>query len=191
MTHMAVPSNAIKAATSLPQRASTGKRFGARDLPIFLLVALVVLVLDQVSKVLIINRLGPDEGTAAIRVVGDWLRLVYVTNTGSAFGLFPDRSLLFMIIAVLAIPFLLFVYRQVGEYGWPSRVSIGLLLGGTLGNLVDRVRLGYVVDFVDAGVNDLRWFTFNVADSSFVIGVLVLCVFMLLSTPGGEGERRT
>ncbi|MCL5025082.1 MAG: signal peptidase II, partial [Chloroflexi bacterium] len=87
----------------------------------------------------------------------------------------------FTLIAAAAIPIILLAQRELRRYGWPVQLTLGLLLGGTLGNLTDRLRLGFVVDFIDVGVGNLRWPTFNVADSAFVIGVGILLIYFLLS----------
>ncbi|MBI4322497.1 MAG: signal peptidase II [Chloroflexi bacterium] len=145
-------------------------------------VALVVFALDQATKIMAASYLGSANGREHLEVIGSWLRFAYVTNSGAAFGILQDRTTLFTIIAFLAIPILIFFHNSLPSGGWIAKICVGLLLGGTLGNLVDRVRFGYVVDFIDVGVGNLRWPTFNVADSAFVIGVFVLATYFLTSS---------
>lgn len=142
-------------------------------------LAAVIFALDQLTKSLVVRNLEPYGPGYYVPVVGDWLRLAYTTNTGAAFGLFADRTVILTILAVAAIPLLVFCESYLPIRGWPAKICLGLLLGGTAGNLSDRLLHGYVVDFVSAGIGDLRWPSFNVADSSFVIGVLLLLFFVL------------
>lgn len=152
------------------------------------LLAAVVVGLDQVSKALVIQHLNPATGPGQIEVVGNWLRLSYTTNTGAAFGMFPGMTLFFTIVALLAIPAMIIFQRYLPANAWPAWISIGLMLGGTIGNLLDRLRFGNVIDFIDAGIGNLRWYTFNVADASMVIGVLILAGYILLfsETPSAD-----
>lgn len=144
------------------------------------LLAAVVVGIDQVSKALVIQHLNPATGPGQIEVIGSWLRLSYTTNTGAAFGMLPGMTLFFTIVALLAIPAMIIFQRYLPANAWPAWISIGLMLGGTIGNLLDRLRFGNVIDFIDAGIGNLRWYTFNVADASMVIGVLILAGYILL-----------
>lgn len=146
-----------------------------------LLIALGVFLADQASKLAILDLLGQPGRQEQINIIGSWLRLDLVTNSGAAFGLFQDRTVFFTAVAIIAIPALVVFHNNLPSESWLARNCIGLLLGGTLGNLVDRVRYGYVIDFIDAGVGHLRWPTFNIADSAFVVGVFVLALYFLTS----------
>ena len=148
-----------------------------------IVVGLAILALDQWAKRQVVLGLGPGAPQSSIEVVGSYIRLAYTTNTGAAFGLFPERTIVFTVVALLAVPLLVFSRLFVPADSPVVRYSLGLLLGGTLGNLVDRLRLGYVVDFVDVGINQARWPSFNVADSAFVVGVAVLALYMLFWAP--------
>jgi signal peptidase II len=144
---------------------------------IFIAVAMVVLVADQLSKAWIAANFvsGPTP------VVGDLVRIVISHNTGGIFGLFGGSALL-LAAASLAVMALIIVYqRQAAANGpWLLSLALGLLLGGALGNLVDRLRFGYVLDFVDMGVGNLRWYTFNVADAGISTALLLLIVITLV-----------
>lgn len=103
--------------------------------------------------------------------------LTYVTNTGAAFGLLRDQALLLTAIAVAVVAATVYMERHGAPAGLWMRIAFGLQLGGALGNLADRLRLGYVVDFID-----LRWWpVFNLADSAIVVGVAMVIVSLLLS----------
>jgi signal peptidase II len=156
--------------------------------PLFLAMALGIFALDQVTKSWISATLGPGSGRTSIEIVGDFVRLGYTTNTGAAFGIGQNRSFIFTIVALIAIPAITLFNRSITPRSPLTRLCLGALLGGTLGNLVDRLRHGFVVDFVDVGIGDLRWPSFNVADSSFVVGIIVLSVYLFLTDPS-RGQR--
>ncbi len=143
--------------------------------------ALVVLALDQVTKSMVSQALGQPGGPHSVEIVGNWVRLSYTTNSGAAFGMFPAGTLFFTVIAIIAAPVILIARSYVRQPAWWMTVIFGMLLGGTLGNLLDRLRLGHVVDFIDVGVGDVRWWSFNVADSSFVVGVILLALYLSFS----------
>ena len=134
---------------------------------------------DQLTKYLVRTNLQvgeswPSEG---------FLRLTHGTNTGTAFGLFPQQTLILTIASVVAIGFIVYFYRTHGGQTWLSRLTIGLLLGGAFGNLVDRLFAGKVTDFIDVG----PWPIFNLADSSIVVGItLLIASFVLWSDQSGE-----
>lgn len=151
-------------------------------------IAAIIFVLDQLTKWLVVERLEPMGVGYHVPLLDNWLRLTYTTNSGAAFGLFPNQTILLTIVAVAAIPLLIFAQSRMPVGGWTIKVCVGLLLGGTLGNLADRLRQGYVVDFIDAGAGNLRWPYFNIADSAFVIGVLLLVLYVTLH-PEPRTER--
>ena len=146
---------------------------------LFLLVAAGIWIADQITKEAVLRTLGPGATRSSVQVVGDWLRLSYATNTGAAFGMLPSGSLLFTIIAIVAAPVIWYFNATMRPRTLLTRICLGGLLGGALGNLTDRLRHGHVVDFVDVGIGDLRWPAFNVADSAFVVGVIALSIYVL------------
>lgn len=105
-------------------------------------------------------------------MVGDYVRVTHVQNTGAAFGLLPERTTLLSILSVVAVFVILYYYRQLRSESPLIATTLGLQLGGAFGNLVDRIGQGFVVDFIDVGVGRYRYWTFNVADSSIVVGIL-------------------
>ncbi len=144
--------------------------------------ALAVFILDQVTKYLALLYVAPA-GRGGIKVLGLPLYLTYVTNTGAAFGILRDQGLLLTFVAVLVIALTVYMERRGTPGGLWLRTALGLQLGGALGNLVDRLRLGYVVDFID-----LRWWpVFNLADSAIVIGVVAVVALMLFAGPRSTG----
>lgn len=142
---------------------------------IFLCLSIVfgVVVADRLTKIFFTGLLSPGESLPVIR---NFLHMTLVHNTGIAFGLFKDRGIVFIIIPIIAIILLvynIFYYKYNDES--LSRlyiVSFSLILGGAIGNLVDRILYGYVIDFVDLQV----WPVFNIADSAITIGAVIIAV---------------
>ena len=141
-----------------------------RDWTAFLGVAALIVLLDQLTKAWLVSFLAPGESVA---VIGDWVRLVHSQNNGGLFGFLRGQAVIFGFVSLIVVA-LIVVYHGRAR---PSRylsITLGLLLGGAIGNLVDRFRLEYVVDFVDAGIGDLRWYTFNVADTAISFALILL-----------------
>lgn len=162
--------------------------------PLVLVIGLVITVLDQLTKQWIVQMIGPSSVRHQIEVMGDLVRLSYVTNTGAAFGLFQGKTPILTLASLVAVPVLVFSPLVFPRATLLIRLAVGLLLGGAVGNLLDRVRLGYVVDFVDVGIGNLRWPSFNVADSSFVVGVTILAIYLLFASeeePAAEPSSQT
>jgi signal peptidase II len=145
---------------------------------LFLGIAAVVVVLDQLSKAWLTSMLDPGE---RLEIVGDLLRFVHGQNTGALFGMFRDQALLFAIVSVGVIGLIVWYHGSSGRNTLLS-VALGLLLGGAIGNMIDRFRLGHVIDWVDAGIGDLRFYTFNVADSAITCSILLLLLLAFLPT---------
>jgi signal peptidase II len=149
-----------------------------RDLPFFGTAA-VVLVSDQITKAFVRSNLAigeswPDEG---------WLvKFTHVTNSGAAFGILQGQTLFLTITAVIAIGAIAFYYLFPPLEHGLLRLALGLQLGGAAGNLLDRIRLGHVTDFIDFP----RYPEFNIADSSIVVGLFVIGVFYVLSERNGS-----
>ena len=139
-----------------------------------------VVVLDQLSKFLVRHNMELHTSTP---VVGNLLKLTYLENSGIIFGLGVGTALpLFTGLSLLATGIICYyLYRE--RAGHPAiRASLALVLGGAIGNLVDRLMFGRVVDFIDVGIGAYRWYVFNVADSAVSIGVvlyLIISIFVL------------
>ena len=139
-------------------------------------VAIGVILADQISKAYVAAHLAFHTSWMPLDVIEPVFRFTHVHNTGAAFGLFPQGGSIFLIIAVLVSAVIIYYYRQIPDNAWMVRLALGFQLGGALGNVIDRVRLGYVVDFFEVEY----WPVFNVADSCIVIGVGLLALVMLL-----------
>ncbi len=140
-------------------------------------IAVVVIAADQITKWWIQTHLSPGESVPA----SGFFRLTYAQNTGAAFSIFWGMSdILILVEAVGAILLLLYIFLGYRRYPFLdvrlNRISVGLIFGGNLGNMLDRVRLGYVRDFIDVG----PWPIFNIADSATVVGVILMALSILL-----------
>jgi signal peptidase II len=134
-------------------------------------VAFVVFMIDRVTKAWVGENI--PLGTAR-PIVGDYVRIVHAQNTGAAFGLLPERTTLLSVLSVVAVIAIVYYYRQIASNSSLVSATLGMQLGGAFGNLLDRIAQGYVVDFVDVGVGDVRFWAFNVADSSIVVGIILV-----------------
>jgi signal peptidase II len=154
----------------MEEHRSTGRR--GRELAILVGVAAFLLVADQVSKGLVAANVAMGQ---QVDVIGSFVQIWHAENAGAAFSLLQNLLPVFLAVSVLALGLVAYFARVFhGGSLWRFLV-LGVVLGGTLGNLVDRlVRGGRVIDFVSVGVGGLRWPTFNVADSSLVVGILAL-----------------
>jgi len=149
----------------------------------FFLIALLIVIADQLSKLWIRTNLAVGQSLPEV----GFPRLTHVTNTGAAFGLFHGQSFALTIVGLVGVATLL-IYAVLLYRRFPfsdnrlSWVGLGLVLGGTAGNIIDRLRLGHVTDFIDFGF----WPAFNIADSSIVVGVFVLAYSLLFLTKLGK-----
>mgnify|MGYP005864192991 CR=1 FL=1 len=148
-------------------------------------VAAAVVALDQLSKAGVMRYLAPYTPWNPIAPLRPIVTLTYVTNTGVAFGLFPQLGNLYVVVALVVIAGLIVFYRQYALSQPLLRLCLGLQVGGALGNLIDRLRFGHVIDFIDFKV----WPVFNVADSCIVIGVVILAFVLLREMPEEEPGR--
>ena len=119
--------------------------------------------------------IGVYAGSVPLTTQGAW---------GAAFGIFQSQPIVFTLIAIAAVPTIWLFNRNMTPRTLFTRICLGALLGGALGNLTDRLRLGRVTDFIDVGVGDLRWPAFNIADSAFVVGIFALTVVVFLLEQG-------
>lgn len=162
-----------------------------RDTLVLPATAAVVLLFDQVSKHLVIAWLGEGQSWDIVPWLAPVFRITHVTNTGAAFGLFPQLSDFLIVIAAIVIVAIIIYHRQIPGEQWPMRAALGLQLGGAIGNLMDRLGRGSVVDFIDLNFWPLHeWPVFNLADASIVTGVVLLALLMLWEQRREQGGQR-
>jgi signal peptidase II len=138
-----------------------------------------VILLDQASKAAVLHLMRRGE---SIPIISDFVRLTLVQNSGAAFGMLSGDSLpliLTSLLAAVAVTVLIFRSKQAGSQ---LSMPLVLVLGGAVGNLADRVRLGEVVDFIDIGLRLHRWPVFNVADIAITVGVVLFCYHSIFTS---------
>jgi len=147
----------------------------------------VILLLDQGAKLLVDHTIPLHH---SIPVIEGWVDLTHVRNTGAAFGLLAGHrralgSYVLIVFSLMAIGFLIHLLRRLSQTDTGLILSLTFILGGALGNLVDRVLHGEVIDFVDVHWNAYHWPAFNVADSFITVGA-VLCLYCLVRAGGRD-----
>lgn len=152
-----------------------------RSLPLLAALAVGVIALDRWTKHWASTALPFSQ---PVQVVGDYLRFTYTRNSGVAFGIGQGTGFPYYVFSLVAIAAILWMFRR-GRVGRDPvrRIALTLILGGAVGNLVDRVSSGEVVDFIEVGIPQWHWPIFNVADSAVTVGVLL---FALAWSRGGE-----
>ena len=146
---------------------------------VMLVFAALVLVADQVTKYWVATNVPLGDAWSPLPGPLPLFQIVHAYNTGAAFGLFQNMSPVFVVVAIVVSAGLVVSARQLrGDQLVPGAAS-GLVLGGSLGNLIDRLRLGQALDFIDIGLGPTRWYTSNIADASIVLGVMLLGLALL------------
>ena len=140
----------------------------------YILTIIALIVIDQISKYLALNNLA---NIGSIPIIENIFHLTYVENRGAAFGMFQNNQIVFIIVAVVAsIVGLYYIYKK--KLNLLGNISIVLIIAGAIGNLIDRVRLGFVVDYFDFR---FIWdYVFNVADIFVVVGTILLCIYIIV-----------
>lgn len=156
----------------------------------FYLIALGIILLDRATKLVIIQTLRLGQG---IPVIPGFFDIVFVLNPGAAFGFLATlsdevRNPLFILISILAVVLIVFYHTRYLRSHRLVSVALGLVLGGAVGNLIDRLYYGMVVDFLDVHAGPYHWPAFNVADSAISVGVSLIILDMLLDW---RRERKT
>lgn len=147
----------------------------------FIVLILLVVALDQASKLWVVAHFSMYE---TLPVVPGFFNLTYLTNTGAAFGFLAGRpsawrQVLFIVVGVAALAAIGFLYRRLRSTSAWYVAALGLIAGGAAGNLIDRVRLGSVIDFLDVYIGTRHWPAFNLADSAITVGVGIFLVYNL------------
>lgn len=154
-------------------------------------IAALIVVLDQWTKGLVRANipLGGSWLPAPLEWLSPYARIVHWYNTGAAFGLFQEGSMVFTVLAFIVIGLILYYYPQVEQADWSLRLAMSMQLGGATGNLIDRLTIGHVTDFISVG----KFPVFNVADASITLGaaVLFLGVWMMERAERKKKQERT
>ena len=147
-----------------------------------LLIAITIIALDQWTKALVVEYLSPPEIGPTFQLIGDYLTLRYIRNSGVAFGLFANNiALVVLIVAAICVVAYLYL-RMLNSGPLVYKLIFGMIIGGALGNLIDRVlHSGYVVDFIFFRIPQIgfKFYIFNIADASISVGVFLLLLLIL------------
>lgn len=135
------------------------------------IISIILLCIDQISKLLVVNLLTK---TDSITIIKNFFYLTYINNDGAAFSILVGKRIFLILIAVLVIVMLISYIKKNNIQNKLELVSISLIIGGSLGNLMDRVIRGYVIDFLDFKIFNYNFPIFNLADTFIVIGVILL-----------------
>ncbi len=146
------------------------------------ITAAIIIIVDQITKYLVSSLMHTGQ---SITVINNFFYITYVRNPGAAFGIFPYQTAFFIVITLLVVVLIIHYYRILSDDHKWLRFSLALQLGGAFGNLIDRIRGGYVIDFINFTV----WPpVFNLADSAIVIGIGIFLISFWFD-PGLRGER--
>ena len=137
------------------------------------------IISDQSTKMWAVNVLKNGE---SIKLIGDFLRFTYAENKGAAFSILQNQMLFFIITTVIMLAVLAYIYFKTKNITQLSKLSIAMIAGGAIGNFIDRLRLGYVVDFIDVRFASFYNFPiFNIADSFVVCGTILMIILILFN----------
>lgn len=136
----------------------------------------LVIALDQIVKWLVETRLAPGQSWEPIPAIASFIKITYSYNSGAAFGMLPQASDVFLLLALVTIVAFVISYPRLPSHAWLSRLSIGLISGGALSNAIDRLRLGRVVDYVNVQLTPTFSNISNFADHAITVGVILLLI---------------
>lgn len=164
--------------TTTPPNDTTSSKTNWYDALRLLFFSGIIIGLDQWTKSLVLKNLPFLDSWLPERLSGlaPYARIVHWHNSGAAFGMFQNGNLVIMVLAIIASLFIIYYFPQIEKEEWPIRLAMIFQLAGALGNLIDRIRFGYVIDFISVG----NFPVFNVADSSITIGVAILIIGIII-----------
>lgn len=144
-----------------------------------IILSIIFLIVDQITKILVVNSLVPGEN---IEIIKNIFSIIYTNNTGAAFSILLGKRIFLIVVAVLIIGVLLYYIKRNKIEKKIDIIALSFVIGGSLGNLIDRIVRGYVIDFISIKIGNYNFPIFNVADALIVVGVILL----LLGAKGGN-----
>jgi len=150
---------------------------------VFALTAIAILLLDQLSKYLVIKNIPIHD---SLEVIPNFFYLTHIKNSGAAFGIFQGMINIFIIVSIVAVVLIIILRSLLEINSYLYNASLGFILGGAIGNLIDRVIMGEVTDFLHI----FFWPVFNIADSFIVIGFIMLIIILLKNFSAKEKENK-
>lgn len=149
-----------------------------------IILGVIFLIIDQASKLLVIKLLNPGD---SITIIKNFFYIKYTNNTGAAFSILLGKRIFLIVVAILIIGILLYYIKKNKVDGKLNIIAFSLIIGGSLGNLIDRIVRGYVVDFISIKLGSYNFPIFNVADTLIVVGVFLL---LIKNTGGNKNDNR-
>lgn len=134
----------------------------------------IVLIIDQLTKLWVINNMQLYESIQPIPALAPLFQITRSTNTGAAFGILPMAGNMFLVLAVVIISFMLWYFRETPAHARLVPIAIGMVIGGALGNVIDRAQYGHVIDFIHYQIPNVISNVSNLADHGIVLGVIIL-----------------
>ena len=155
--------------------STTARRYG-----VLAFVVLSIIVVDQITKAYIDGSMYLHQ---SISIIPGYFNLTYIRNPGAAFGIMGTTSggfrlVFFFITSILAMGLLITIFLRLDPHDWWGQLTIASIFGGAIGNFIDRLQYGEVIDFLDFYVNGYHWPAFNVADSAISVGVISLLLLL-------------
>lgn len=149
-----------------------------------IILSLIFLIIDQITKILVIKIL-PLSGS--IEIIKNFFYIIPTNNTGAAFSILLGKRIFLIVVAILIIGILLYYIKKNKVDGKLNIIAFSLIIGGSLGNLIDRIVRGYVVDFISIKLGSYNFPIFNIADTLIVVGVFLL---LIGNTGGNKNDNR-
>ena len=140
-----------------------------------IILSIIFIIIDQVSKIIVVNNLTNNK---SIEVIKSFFYLTYTNNKGAAFSILTGRRILLILVAFIVIGVLIYYVRKNKIEGKVNKIALSLVIGGSIGNLIDRILRGAVIDFIDVKIFGYNFPIFNLADTFIVIGVFLLIIEM-------------
>lgn len=140
-----------------------------------IILSIIFIIIDQVSKIIIVNNLTNNK---SIEVIKSFFYLTYTNNKGAAFSILTGRRILLILVALVVIGVLIYYVIKNKIEGKVNKIALSLVIGGSIGNLIDRILRGAVIDFIDVKIFGYNFPIFNLADTFIVIGVFLLIIEM-------------
>jgi len=146
---------------------------------LYVAISLIIVLLDQIAKLYAVKLL---RGNAPVVIIRNFLQFNYVENFGAAFGILQNRKIFFIIMTMLVVVGIIVYMKTNPNLTIMMKIALAMVIGGALGNLIDRIRLGYVVDYIDVKFWGLYDFpVFNIADSFIVIATFIICYLVIFN----------
>ncbi|MGM9881339.1 MAG: signal peptidase II [Bacilli bacterium] len=150
-----------------------------------IILSIVLTIIDQLSKFIVIKALNVNH---SIEVIKNFFYLTYTHNKGAAFSILTGKRIFLVIIAIIIIAAIIYYLKKNTPNNSLSKIAFSLVIGGSLGNLIDRILRGYVIDFIDVKIFGYDFPIFNLADTFITIGIFILILFSLRKEKGNDNR---